>query len=117
MLAYNLENDAFLKSRVAGEFQGSLRAARAAAAMRTALYHHAIDPIIELLAAENVRLVLMNGAAITETIYLSFPPRTYSSIMARKSSTIRFDWTISAWRIYMLLRRVCPPGIRLWTSR
>jgi Uncharacterised nucleotidyltransferase len=73
MLAYNLENDAFFKSRVPGEFQGSLRAVRAAAAMRTALYHHAIDPIFELLAAENVRIVLMKGAAITETIY---PPGT-----------------------------------------
>jgi hypothetical protein len=73
MLAYNLENDASFKSRVPGEFQGSLRAARAAAAMRTALYHHAIAPVIELLAAENIRLVLMKGAAITETIY---PPGT-----------------------------------------
>ena len=43
----------------------------------------------------------------------SFPPKTCSSTTARKSSTIRFAWTTSAWRIYMLLRRVCPPGIRL----
>ena len=73
MLAYNLENDASFKSRVPSEFQGSLRAVRTAAAMRRALYHHAIDPIMKLLAAENIRLVLMKGAAITETIY---PPGT-----------------------------------------
>ena len=73
MLAHNLENDASFKSRVPSEFQGSLRAVRTAAAMRRALYHHAIDPIMKLLAAENTRLVLMKGAAITETIY---PPGT-----------------------------------------
>jgi putative nucleotidyltransferase-like protein len=69
MLAHNLENDASFKSHVPDEFQASLRVFRSGAAMRRAVYNHAIAPIIELLAAEDIRLILMKGAAITETLY------------------------------------------------
>jgi Uncharacterised nucleotidyltransferase len=69
MLAHNLENDGALKSYVPDEFQRSLRVCRSEAALRRALYHHAIAPIIELLARENIRVVLMKGAAIAETLY------------------------------------------------
>ena len=69
MLAYNLENDASLKSRVPGEFHRALRGFRAIAVMRRELYIRTIAPIIETLAAKDIRLVLLKGAALMETVY------------------------------------------------
>ena len=69
VLAHNLESDALLKSHVPGEIHRLLHRFRALAVMRRQLYSRAIAPIIETLAAEEIRLVLLKGAALVETVY------------------------------------------------
>jgi hypothetical protein len=69
MLAYNLERDASLTSRVPTEFRATLRAFRATAITRKQLYTRTIVPVIERLAAEQIQLVLLKGAALLETVY------------------------------------------------
>lgn len=69
ILAHNLEIDDSFRARVPAEFQGSLRAFRAQALMRNALYRQTIAPIVQRLTAENIPLALMKGAALTETVF------------------------------------------------
>ena len=69
ILAYNLERDPSLKSRVPGEFHRVLRGFRAVAVMRRELYSRTLAPIVEILAAQEIRLVLLKGAALIETVY------------------------------------------------
>jgi hypothetical protein len=73
MVAYNVANDHALPRPGATEFQGRLRALRASAAGRLALYRFALAPVVETLAQQGIPLALMKGAAVAETLY---PPGT-----------------------------------------
>jgi hypothetical protein len=69
MLAHNVDRDPVLKSLVSPAMGQTLRAFRAEAATRRALYVQSVLPAMDALAGEGIRVALMKGAALTERLY------------------------------------------------
>jgi hypothetical protein len=69
MVAHNVANEPDMPGSSAAEFRARLRALRASAAGRLALYRFALAPVVDMLARHGIPLTLMKGAAVAETLY------------------------------------------------